>query len=147
MANLAHRQRQLLFGGALLILIGLFSGALIPAMSTARSGLAAHLAGVQGGMLVMLFAFAWPHLDLSAGREKTAFVCTLLSNYVLYAALQLAAVLGTSRSTPIAGAGNAGTELQEALVDVLLFVGAGSAIVALVLIVIGLRPASARPAA
>lgn len=136
----AQRKRSLLFGGALLILIGLFAGVAVPAMATARLGLAAHLAGVQGGLLVMVVAFAWPHLALDERAERIAFGATLFSNYGLYGALQLAAVFGTSRATPIAGAGSSGSLWQEALVEGLLYIGAISAIVALGLIVWGLRP-------
>jgi hydroxylaminobenzene mutase len=139
------RKRSLLFGGALLILIGLFAGAAVPAMATARLGLAAHLAGVQGGILVMVLAFAWPHLVLDERAERTAFVTTLLSNYTLYAALQLAAVFGTSRSTPIAGSGTSGSAWQEALVEGALYIGAISAVVALCLVVWGLRPGRTPP--
>lgn len=139
------RKRTLLFGGALLVLVGLFSGASIPAMATARLGLSAHLAGVQSGMLVMIVGLTWSYVTLSPALATTAFVTTLFSNYALYVALQLAAIWGTSRSTPIAGAGSSGSPLEEALVDGLLYAGSVSGIIAVALIVWGLRPGAPEP--
>lgn len=140
------RKRTLLFGGALLILVGLFSGTAIPVMATARLGLSAHLAGVQSGMLVMIVGLTWSYVALSPALETTAFVTTLFSNYALYIALQLAAIWGTSRSTPIAGAGSSGSPLEEALVDGLLVAGSLSGIIAIALIVWGLRPGAGQEA-
>lgn len=140
-----ERSQTLVFAGAVLVLIGLLSGAAIPAMTSARLGLSAHLAGVQGGMLVMIVGLAWSRVTLSSTLETTAYVTTVFSNYALYLALQLAAVWGTSRSTPIAGAGSVGGPLQEAAVDGILYAGAVSAMVAVALVVWGLRP-SAREA-
>jgi len=140
-----RRGRSLLFAGALLVLVGLLSGAAIPAMATARLGLSAHLGGVQGGILVMVVGLAWRHVVLSPALETTAFVTTVFSNYALYLALQLAALWGTSRSTPIAGAGSAGGPLREAFVSGVLYAGSLSAILAMALVVWGLRPAARAP--
>lgn len=138
-----RRSQTLLFAGALLLLTGLLSGAAIPAAATARLGLSAHLGGVQGGMLVMIVGLAWHRITLSPPLETTCFVTTVFSNYALYLALQLAALWGTSRSTPIAGAGSEGSPLQEAFVDGVLYAGSLSAILAAGLVVWGLRPAAA----
>ncbi len=134
------RKQSLLFTGALLVLIGLLSGVAVPAMANARLGLSAHLAAVQGGMLVMIVGLAWSHVHLAEQQARVAFATTVFSNYALYAALQLAAVLATSRSTPIAGKGAAGSVVQESLVDTLLYAGSGAALVAIGLVAWGLRP-------
>lgn len=134
------RRRVLLFAGAALILVGLFSGTSIPLMTNQRMGLSAHLGAIQSGMLVMVIGLAWSHVRLSPALEATAFVTTLFSNYALYVALQLAAIWGTSRSTPLAGAGHEGSPLQEAAVDGILYAGSASGIVAVALIAWGLRP-------
>lgn len=134
------RKRSLLFAGALLVLVGLLSGVAIPATTTVRLGLSAHLAGVQGGMLIMIVGLAWNHLHLSPRLSSIAFGTTIFSNYVLYAALQLAALWGTSRSTPIAGEGGSGTSTQETVVELLLLVGAVGVLVSIGLFAWGLRP-------
>ena len=141
----ADRKRSLLFAGALLVLVGLLSGFAIPTTTTARLGLSAHLAGVQGGMLVMIVGLAWNHLHLSPRLAATAFGTTIFSNYVLYAALQLAAVWGTSRSTPIAGEGTSGTATQEGAVDLLVGLGAIAGLAAIGLVVWGLMPNRSEP--
>lgn len=57
--------RQLLIFGALLFLFGLLNGAVIPSFTNPRMGLSAHLAGVQNGMVLLLFGLLWPYLTLS----------------------------------------------------------------------------------
>ena len=140
MEDVRRRSQALLFAGALLVLIGLLSGAAVPAMATARLALSAHLAGVQGGMLLLIVGVAWHRIALSPTLATTCFVTSVFSSYVLYLALQLAAFWATSRSTPIAGAGSEGSPLQEAVVDGFLYVGSAAALVAVALMAWGLRP-------
>ena len=60
------------------------------------------------------------------------------------AALALAAIFGTSRATPIAGAGFQGLPWQEIVVTALLYAGSVAVIVASILVLIGLaRPGRA----
>ena len=134
------RRQCLLFGGAVLVLVGLVAGAAIPLMSTARLGLSAHVAGVQGGMLVVIVGLAWNNLKLSPSLASVTFHGTLFSNYVLYAGLQLAALWGASRSMPIAGVGTSGTATQETVVELLLLAGAVGALVSMGLFAWGLVP-------
>ena len=55
---------HLIFAGALLFVIGLFGGLLIPAFKNKRMGLSGHLAAVQSGIAIMIFGIIWALVDL-----------------------------------------------------------------------------------
>jgi hydroxylaminobenzene mutase len=109
--------------GALLFVLGLVNGALVSALTNSRMGLSAHLAGVQNGMVLLIFGLVWQHLKLSQAAIRVAELSSITSMYSIWLALLLAAVFGTSRVTPIAGAGFEGAAWQEGLVAVLLYAG------------------------
>ena len=131
--------RRICFLGALLLLLGLLSGALVPIVTNPRMGLSAHLAGVQNGVLLLAVGLLWGRLEL-AGSARTA--CAWLSVgslYLLWIATVLGAAFGTSRATPIAGEGFSGAAWQEALVSGLFGLGSAGALAAVALVVWGLR--------
>lgn len=132
--------RRLCRAGVLLMLLGLATGALIPLFDNPRQGLAAHTAGVQNGMMLTLLGLLWRHLRLAARIERIAATAGAFSLYAIWIGLVLAAAFGTSRSTPIAGAGHAGAPWQEALVDVVFGAGSAGLLIALVAVLWGLRP-------
>lgn len=131
--------RRLCRHGAILFLIGLLNGALVSALTNSRMGLSAHLAGVQNGMVLLIFGLLWHRLTLSPRARLAAEWSSLTSMYAIWLALFLASVFGTSRVTPIAGAGFAGAAWQELLVAVLLYAGSAGILVGAVLVVWGLR--------
>ena len=118
--TIEHQAHLLLFNGMLLFLLGLLNGAAVQVFKNKRMGLSAHLTGVQNGMVLLLFGFLWPHVSLSAGLLCASWWLSLYSMYVIWFALVLAAAWGSSRSTPIAGAGFQATKSQELIVQVLL---------------------------
>jgi hydroxylaminobenzene mutase len=128
--------QHLLFHGTLLFLLGLINGALIPLFLNKRMGLSAHLAGVQNGLTLIAFGLIWPHATvLFAG---IAFWSALISMYGIWFGLVLAAIWGTSRSTPIAGKGFSATPWKETLVTVIIQSTSVAAIVATSLLLVGL---------
>lgn len=130
--------------GALLFLLGLLNGALVSILTNSRMGLSAHLAGVQNGMVLLIFGLLWQRLRLSPRALRIAELSSLFSMYAIWIALLLAAVFGTSRVTPIAGAGFQGDAWQEGLVAILLYSGSGAILVGAGLVVWGLRPGATR---
>jgi len=140
-AELAGVARRMCWFGVLLILLGLATGAFIPMFDNARQGLSAHTAGVQNGIVLTVLGLLWRHLHLASRLERLAAVASVFSLYAIWIALVLAAVFGTSRSTPIAGTGYQGEAWQEALVSTLFGVGSGALIVAILCVLWGLRPA------
>jgi len=109
-------RRRLLWHGVFLVLLGSLTGVPMPAYATPRLGVVAHLAGVLDGMLLMAVGLAWNDLLLEERAAKLTFRLSLYAAYAGWAPLVLAALFGTSRSTPLAGAGHVGTAWQEALV-------------------------------
>ncbi len=51
--SLSDKKRRLSWHGVLLVLLGLFTGVVIPLFTNLRMGLSAQLAGVQNGMLML----------------------------------------------------------------------------------------------
>ena len=131
--------------GALLFVLGLVNGALVSALTNSRMGLYAHLAGVQNGMVLLIFGLVWQRLRLSQRAFRVAELSSIFSMYAIWGALLLAAVFGTSRTTPIAGAGFEGTLWQEGIVAVLLYAGSAGILLGAGLVFFGLR-AGAREA-
>lgn len=131
-------QKRLIVSGALLFLLGLLEGVVIPYFTNTRMGLSAHLAAVQSAMALMVFGAVWPHVKLSDALLSVAAWASIFSMYVVWIGLTLAGILGTSKATPIAGAGFEGSASAELLTEVIITVGAGAGVVGAALLVYGL---------
>ena len=110
--------RSVLFHGAMFLILSLVAGALIamPGITNPRMAVSAHMAGLVTGPILLALGMAWPHLRLSprtAARTERLLIVSLYLNFFF---VGLAAVFGTSQSTPIAGAGHEGAAWQEILV-------------------------------
>ena len=114
---MTRRSQSLLALGAILFFLGLLSGFVVGAMENPRMGLSSHLEGVMNGTFLMVIGIAWGRLNLSQRLESVTFWLLLYGTYANWLAIQLAALFGTSRMTPIAGAGHEGLPWQEALVN------------------------------
>ncbi len=125
-----YQSHYLLVNGMLLFILGLLNGLVIPFFKNPRMGLSAHLAGVQSGMVLLLFGFLWTHISLPENILAACYWLSLYSMYAIWLALLLAAIWGSSRSTPIAGAGFQATKTQEQIVQLLLVSGSIAIIVA-----------------
>ena len=118
-----YQSHYLLVNGMLLFILGLLNGLVIPLFKNKRMGLSAHLAGVQSGMVLLLFGFLWARLSLPEILLSASYWLSLYSMYAIWLALLLAAIWGSSRSTPIAGAGFHAPKQQELIVQLLLVSG------------------------
>lgn len=105
--------RRLLRLGLLLFLLGLVTGFVIPAMANPRAGLAAHLEGLMNGLFLVVVGLAWEHLQLPERVGQAVSWLLLVGTYANWVATTAAGVLGTSRGTPIAGAGFQGGAMAE----------------------------------
>jgi hydroxylaminobenzene mutase len=136
-ASGADRGRRLLWHGALLLLLGLLAGVAGPYLTNPRMGLAAHLGGVTNALLLLVLGLAWREVALSPRLATLAFAALLAGGYGNFATTLVAALLGTSTLTPIAGSGFRSEPWQEALVGAGL-IGVGVAmLVAVVLLLVG----------
>jgi (hydroxyamino)benzene mutase len=135
----AERARRLFRHGMVLLLAGLLMGTVVQAVANPRMALSAHTGTVMNGILVLALGALWPRLALASRAESVAYWGLVGGSYVGSGALFLAGVFGTSRSTPLHGAGHAGTPWQEALVEGGLMVGAVGLLAGCVLVIHGLR--------
>lgn len=126
--------KMLLIHGTVLFLLGLLNGLAVQRFKNPRMGLSAHLAATQNGIVLWAFGLIWPHAMLGPVAQQWVAVGAVASLYAIWLALLLAAILGSSRSTPIAGAGHAAPAPQEHLVTALLAAGS----VAIILATLGL---------
>ena len=133
-----HIKQNLLIHGTVLFLMGLLNGVIIGAFTNPRMGLSAHLAGVQNGIVLWAFGLFWMRFNLSRHIEALTYWTALYGMYGIWLGLLLAAVWGTSRSTPIAGAGYHASPWQEGTVSFLILTGSLAIIVATVFALVGL---------
>lgn len=135
---MARNYRQiLLIAGSLLFLIGLLSGVAVQVAENPRMGLSAHLAGVQNALFLLVIGAAWSHVRLPSSAAAVGTWAGIGGMYGFWFALQLAAIWGTSRGTPIAGAGFEGTVWQETIVAITLQASSAAAVIAAITILVG----------
>ncbi|MNQ95670.1 Hydroxylaminobenzene mutase HabB [compost metagenome] len=97
----------------------------------------------MNGILLLAFGAAWMEIHLVPRTKAVAYWMALYGTYSNWAFTVLAAVLGTMSVSPIASGGRMGEPWQEALVTT-GFVTVGVAIiVAVVLMLWGLRKTAA----
>jgi (hydroxyamino)benzene mutase len=136
---MSRQKKGLLCAGMFLFLCGLLNGMAVPYFTNPRAGLSAHLAAVQSGMFLLIVGLLWNRLGFTRPWQWAgAWLATVYSIYAVWIALLLSAILGTSRSTPIAGAGYRGSALAELMVDAPLLTGAGAGVAAAALLLYGL---------
>jgi hydroxylaminobenzene mutase len=133
------RRRRLFWHGIFLFLLGLLSGVFVQTMTNPRMGLAAHTSGVASGTFLAVLGALWSELRLGTRADGAAYGLAVYGAYAGWAAVQLGAVFGTSRMTPIAGAGHTAPAYQEAIVSAGLVTGAAALLVACGLLLWGLR--------
>lgn len=128
----------LLVNGLFLFILGLVNGFVIPFFTNSRMGLSAHLAGVQNGMVLLIFGLLWPKISLSDSMLQITFWLSLFSMYAIWFGLMLAAIWGTSRSTPIAGKGFRASKMKEQIVRFIIVIASVAILIASIALLFGL---------
>ena len=106
----------LLRHGLLLFFLGLLTGFAVPALANPRAALAGHVEALMNGMFLVLVGLAWNRLNLSMRAGRIVGLLLLFGAYANWAGTTASGVLGTSKGTPIAGAGFQAGPLAENLV-------------------------------
>lgn len=132
-------RHRLLWHGLFLFLVGLLTGFAVPLLTNPRMGLSAHLEGVMNGIFLLVLGLLWEWFVLSARPRLFLFWLAVYGAYANWFTTVLAAILGTSRRTPIAGVGFTGQAWQENLIDVGLISLALAMVAACVIALWGLR--------
>jgi hydroxylaminobenzene mutase len=138
-------RRAFLWHGVFLILVGLLTGILIPLLRNPRLGLSAHVGGVSNGMILLLFGLVWRELRLTPALASACFWSALFALYGIWGFTLLGGAFGTSQANPIAGAGFEGAPWQEAMVTAGLTAGGVASLVAVGIVLYGLRGGAREP--
>ena len=125
--------------GMLLILLALLTGLAVPVFHNPRMAIATHMSGILDGLVIVAVSTVWPRLALSTGQARLTKILVVAGFYSNWAISSLAAVWGTTRNTPVAGAGFGAAPWQESFVQGLQVAMALTLLVALGLVVFGLR--------
>lgn len=129
--------RRLIAFGALLFLLGLVSGLLMGLATNPRMALSAHMQGLTNGTFLIAIGAVWERIRLPEPLQRLTFWALLVGAGLNWLTVQLAALWGTGRLTPIAGAGFQGKAWQEMIVSTGLLVVTVAMLLAGVLIVAG----------
>ena len=130
--------QQFLISGTMLFLLSLLVGFAIPALANPRMGVSVHVAGLQSGMALWALGLMWQRVALPAGWERVAQVLAVAGLYAVFISLLLAALWGTSRATPIAGAGHQASHMREVFVTIVLASGSLASAAATAVVLWGL---------
>lgn len=135
----AQTARKLKMLGMVLFLLGLITGFVIMKFVNPRQGLAAHLEGVMNGTFLVVAGFVWNELLLSAKARRILYGVLLYGTFANWFFTILGAVWGTSRITPLAGAGFSANDIQENIVAAGLATVGLTMVLSLLLLIYGLR--------
>lgn len=127
--------------GFVLILLALCTGFGMPWFVNPRLGLASHIVGVTGGLVLIAMGALAGAFALGRRQSRVMMGAWLYAAYANWFACLLGGITGASRLTPIAGAGTKADPLAENVVAFLLQSLAVAAIVGTVLAVWGFRKA------
>ncbi len=128
--------------GFVLILLALLTGFGMPLFRSPRLGLAAHIVGITGGLVLIAMGALASSFLLGARASAVMMWTWVYAAYTNWFASLLGAISGASRLTPIAGAGTTGDPMAETIVSLLLQSLAVAAILGTSLAVYGFRKAA-----
>ena len=136
----ARHGHRLLQAGILLFLLALFVGLAVPRFAVPRLGLSAHLLGIMQGTFLMVSGLLWPRLRLTRSLSGLACGLAIYGCLAPWTANVCGAVWGAGGSMmPIAAGQARGSLIQEGAIRIGLMTGAASLIVAMMMILWGLR--------
>jgi hydroxylaminobenzene mutase len=144
-SSVRSRQAQhLLQVGVGLFLFAVLLGLAIPRFTVPRIALSAHLIGILQGLFLVIVGLLWTKLDLTSRQLKTTFFLVVYEAIVATLSNLLAAVWGAGDTIIPMAAGTAhGSDAEELIINIGLRSTAAALIVALALIIWGLRRAPA----
>jgi len=131
-------ERRLVRAGFVLLTLALLTGLAVPAFLNQKMAVTAHLTGILNALLLIALGLTWSFLTMGPAQARFTRAAFLCCTYGNWGTACLAAAWGTSRLTPLSGAGYSATPWKEAVVQVLqvslvlaILAGAGSVVYAL----------------
>jgi (hydroxyamino)benzene mutase len=138
--TLSLQGRRLLQLGVVLFLFTSFEGFVIPALAAPHLGRSVHTLSGFTGVLFLAMGLVWPMLRLGMTAARIAFWFLVYSSLATIAAFIIAALWGAGGSImPIAAQGARGSDLQEMVIQLVIYPAAPTGIIAFALILWGLR--------
>ena len=126
--------------GFVLFTLALLTGLAVPAFLNQKMAVAAHLTGVVNALLLIALGLAWGFLTVGPVQARLTRAAFLYGTYANWGTSCLAAAWGTSRLTPLSGAGYSAASWKEAVVQVLQVSLALAILAGAVSVVYALRP-------
>lgn len=131
---------RLMRSGSLLLLLGLLTGLVVPKFANPRMGLASHVEGVMGGLMLVILGCLFPQLRLGAPAMKAAYGLSVYGAFANWINPLVAAVWDAGGSMmPGASRGKKGTRVQEMIIAVMAVTMVMALLPAVVLVLWGLR--------
>ncbi len=130
--------KQLVWHGVILALLGSLTGFAPMIVRNPRMGLAAHVGGVMSALLLLALGAVWSGVRLSSGKERLAVWLLLWAAYGNWAITLLASITGAREFAPMAGAGYGASVIVEKGTLLLITTVALSTLVGLGLVLFGL---------
>ena len=125
--------------GFVLIFLALMTGFGMPFFVNTRLGLASHIVGITGGLVLIALGALAGSFVLGKRSAAVMMATWVYAAYANWLACLIGAITGASRLTPIAGAGTSADALSEGVVSFLLQSLAVAALVGTALAVWGFR--------
>jgi (hydroxyamino)benzene mutase len=132
--------------GFILIMLALVSAFGMPLFRSPRLGLAAHVVGITGGLVLIAMGALARAFALGARAAAVMMWSWVYAAYANWLGSLIGAITGASRLTPIAGAGTSADALAEGVVSFLLMSLAVAALAGTSLAVYGFRKGCPREA-
>ncbi len=131
-------ERLLIRAGFVLFTLALLTGLAVPAFLNHRMAVAAHLTGIINALVLIALGLAWGLLTMGPLQARLTRAAFLYATYANWGTACIAAAWGTSRLTPLSGAGFSAAAWKESVVQVLqvslalvILAGAASVVYAL----------------
>ena len=112
-------ERLLIRAGFILFTLALLTGFAIPAFLNHRMAVSAHLTGILNALVLIALGLSWGLLVMGRVQARLTRGVFLFGAYGSWGTSCLAAAWGTSRLTPLSGAGYSAAAWKENVVQVL----------------------------
>jgi hydroxylaminobenzene mutase len=110
---------HLVRAGFILFTLSLLTGLAVPAFLNQKMAVAAHVSGVLNALVLVALGLSWSLLAMGPVQAKLTRIAFLYGTFANWGTSCLAAAWGTSRLTPLSGAGYSAAPWKEAVVQVL----------------------------
>ena len=130
--------RQLVWHGVVLALLGSLSGFAPMVVANPRMGLAAHLGGIMNALLLLALAAVWSAVTLTPKRDLRATRLLFIGAYGNWAITLLASMTGAREFAPLAGAGHGASPAIEKATLLLITLAALCTLAGLGMVLFGL---------